>query len=91
MLPRRSPTKGHPAAAGIGTNLYLAKVAPTSLPKSKDNIGYLNEGLYKRCCMPRAHNRLAGGPRYGEALYKRNPDMYGVAHYPPELLYRNSE
>ncbi|MBQ3583924.1 MAG: DNA repair protein [Lachnospiraceae bacterium] len=37
------------ATCGIGTNLYLAKVALDITAKhSKDNIGYLNEDLYRK-------------------------------------------
>ena len=39
---------GITAAAGIGTNMYLAKIALDITAKhSKDNIGYLDENLYK--------------------------------------------
>ena len=42
-------TKGITATAGIGTNLYLAKVALDIMSKhAKDNIGYLNEELYQK-------------------------------------------
>ena len=42
-------TKGITATAGIGTNLYLAKVALDIMAKhAKDNIGYLNEELYQK-------------------------------------------
>ena len=42
-------TRKHiPAAAGIGTNLYLAKVAlDITAKKTKDHIGYLTEELYR--------------------------------------------
>lgn len=37
------------AACGIGTNLYLAKVALDITAKhAKDNMGYLNEDLYRQ-------------------------------------------
>jgi len=42
-------TKGITATAGIGTNLYLAKVALDIMAKhAEDNIGYLNEELYQK-------------------------------------------
>jgi len=42
-------TTGITSAAGIGTNLYLSKIALDITAKhSKDNIGYLDEELYKK-------------------------------------------
>ena len=81
-----------PATAGIGTNLYLAKIAlDITAKKNKSHIGYLDEKTY--CDTLWRHrpiidfwqvadgtaNRLA---RY--AIY----DMYGVAHSPIDLLYK---
>ena len=38
-----------PSTAGVGTNLYLAKIALDITAKhSKDHIGYLNEELYRK-------------------------------------------
>lgn len=84
--------KGIPSAAGIGTNLYLAKIAlDCTSKKSKDNIGFLDEELFKRTMW--RHRPLtdfwhiAGG--IARRLAKKGIyDMYGIAHYPPELLYR---
>ncbi len=84
--------KGIPAAAGIGTNLYLAKVAlDITSKKSKENIGFLNEELYKKTLwhyMPITDFwQVAGG--IARRLAKRGIfDMYGVAHCPQELLFR---
>ena len=37
-----------PSTVGIGTNLYLAKIAlDITAKKSKDHMGYLNEELYR--------------------------------------------
>ena len=42
-------TTGITATAGIGTNLYLAKVALDITAKQvKDNMGYLDEELYQK-------------------------------------------
>ena len=42
-------TTGITAAAGIGTNLYLAKIALDITAKhTKDHIGYLDEELYRK-------------------------------------------
>lgn len=81
-----------PAAAGIGTNLYLAKVAlDITAKKTKDHIGYLDEATYRATLGKHrpitdfwqvstgTANRLA---RYG--VY----DMAGVAALPQETLYR---
>ncbi|MBQ8372619.1 MAG: DNA repair protein [Clostridia bacterium] len=80
------------ATAGIGTNLFLAKVALDVVAKhSPDHIGYLDEEIYSRTV---AHHRpitdiwnvgrgiAARLARYG--VY----DMAGVARMPSELLYR---
>ena len=92
LLAEIADKKGIPAAAGIGTNLYLAKVAlDITSKKSKDNIGYLNEGLYKKMLWRHVPITDFWQVAHGTArrLYKRGIfDMYGVAHYPPELLYR---
>ena len=81
-----------PAAAGIGTNLYLAKVAlDITAKKTKDHIGFLNEELYKETLWHHTPitdfwqvargtaNRLS---RYGVT------DMAGVAALPEETLYK---
>lgn len=82
-----------PATCGIGTNLYLAKIALDITAKhSKDHIGILTEESFKETLWNHrpitdfwniAHgtaNRLA---RYG--IY----DMEGIAKCPEDLLYRN--
>lgn len=81
-----------PATAGVGTNLYLAKVAlDITAKKARDHIGYLDEDKYRETLW---HHRpitdfwqVARGTasrlsRYG--IY----DMKGVADTPEELLYR---
>lgn len=81
-----------PATAGIGTNLFLAKVAlDISAKHTADHLGYLNEELYRQTLWEHrpitdfwqvakgTANRLA---RYG--IY----DMKGVATAPEELMYR---
>ena len=81
-----------PAAAGIGTNLYLAKGAlDITAKKTKDHIGFLNEELYKETLWHHkpitdfwqvargTANRLL---RYGVT------DMAGVAALPEETLYK---
>src|SRR5574344_455695 len=81
-----------PATAGIGTNLYLAKIAlDISAKKAKDHMGYLTEELYRETLWDHrpitdfwqvargTANRLA---RYGIV------DMRGIANAPEELMYR---
>lgn len=84
--------KNIPATAGIGTNLYLAKIAlDITAKKNKSHIGYLDEKSY--CETLWRHRpitdfwQVANGTaerleRY--AIY----DMYGVAHGPVDLLYK---
>ena len=81
-----------PATAGIGTNLYLAKVALDITAKhSRDHIGYLDEDTYKKTLWDHRPItdfwQVAGGTaarlaRYG--IY----DMGGVARAPEQLLYK---
>ncbi len=81
-----------PATAGIGTNMYLAKIALDITAKhSPDHIGYLDEELFKATLWDHrpitdfwgiatgTANRLAR-----LAIY----DMRGIAKCPPELLYK---
>lgn len=81
-----------PSTVGIGTNLYLAKIAlDISAKHSTDHIGYLDTDLYIKTLWKYkpitdfwqvakgTANRLA---KYG--IY----DMEGVAKFPPERLYK---
>lgn len=82
-----------PSTAGIGTNLYLAKVALDITAKhSRDHIGYLDEQLYRDTLWTHrpitdfwqvARGTAARLARYG--IY----DMGGIARAPEELIYRN--
>lgn len=81
-----------PAAAGIGTNLYLAKVAlDITAKKTKDHIGYLTEESYRETLWHHrpitdfwqiAHGTAKRLERYG--VY----DMAGIARMPEDTLYR---
>lgn len=81
-----------PAAAGIGTNLYLAKVAlDITAKKTKDHIGVLDEQTYKETLW---HHRpitdfwqVASGTANRLARYGVF-DMAGVAALPEDTLYR---
>ncbi|MBP5269649.1 MAG: DNA repair protein, partial [Clostridia bacterium] len=81
-----------PSTAGIGTNLYLAKIALDITAKhSPDHVGFLDEDIYRGTLWDHrpitdfwmvaagTANRLAGCGIY---------DMRGVAQAAPELLYR---
>ncbi|MBR5315091.1 MAG: DNA repair protein [Clostridia bacterium] len=85
-------TTGIPAACGIGTNLYLAKIAlDITAKKSPEHIGILDEESYIKTLWDHkpitdfwhvgkgTANTLA---RYG--IYT----MRDIAHYPQDTLYR---
>lgn len=80
------------ATAGIGTNLYLAKVALDITAKHvKDNIGYLDEELYRKNLWN--HRSLTDFWRVGAGTVKRLNSMgimtmYDVAHADEDMLYR---
>lgn len=81
-----------PSTAGIGTNLYLAKIALDITAKhSKDHIGYLTEETYIKTLWNHrpledfwqiAHGTASRLARYG--IY----DMEGIANASQQLLYR---
>ena len=66
-------TTGITATCGIGTNLYLTKIALDIISKHvKDNIGYLTEERFKKLLWH--HTTLT--------------DMYDIAHYNESILYK---
>lgn len=81
-----------PATAGVGTNLYLAKIALDITAKhAPDHIGYLDEELYIKTLWKHrpitdfwqvARGTAARLARYG--IY----DMERLAHAPTELIYK---
>lgn len=83
---------GITATAGIGTNLYLAKVALDITAKHvKDNVGYLDEELYQKTLWN--HRPLTDFWRVGAGTVKRLSSigimtMGDVAHAQEEVLYR---
>lgn len=83
---------GITATVGIGTNLYLAKIALDITAKhAKDNMGYLDEDLYKQLLWH--HKPLTDFWMIGAGTAKRLAmlgidDMYGIAHYPEKILYK---
>ena len=82
-----------PSTAGIGTNLFLAKVAlDITAKKAKNHIGYLDEQIYRDTLWNHrpitdfwqiANGTAARLARYG--IY----DMGGIARAPEKLIYRN--
>ncbi len=85
-------TKGISATCGIGTNLYLCKIALDLTAKhSSDNIGYLDEEKYKKELWH--HKPLSDFWQIGRGIEKRLNkmrifDMYDLAHTEPERLYK---
>ncbi len=81
-----------PSTAGIGTNLYLAKIALDITAKhTKDHMGYLTEELYRETLWDHQPItdfwQVAGGTqrrleRYGIFT------MRGIAEAAPETIYR---
>lgn len=85
-------TTGITATAGIGTNLYLTKIALDITAKhSKTNIGYLDEEKYKKELWH--HTPITDFWRINvgteNRLHKLHlKDMYDVAHCDPKILYK---
>jgi DNA polymerase V len=85
-------TLGVAAACGIGTNLYLSKVALDITAKhSKDFIGYLNEELFKKTLWN--HKPITDFWRIGPGTARRLntigvQTMGGVAETNVKLLYQ---
>lgn len=82
-----------PATCGIGTNLYLAKIALDITAKHcKDHIGILNEESFKETLWEHRPItdfwNIARGTATRLARYGIH-DMKGIANCPEELLYRN--
>ena len=80
------------AAVGIGTNLYLTKIALDITAKhSKDNIGYLDEEIYKKELwhhIPLTDFWQIGKGIENRLLNLRLKDMYDVAHCEEAILYK---
>ena len=80
------------ATAGIGTNMYLAKIALDITAKhSATNIGYLDEEKYQKELW--YHKPLSDFWQIGKGIEKRLNKMriftmYDVAHADPKRLYK---
>lgn len=83
---------GIPATAGIGTNMYLAKIALDITAKhATDRIGWLTEEKFKKELWHHKPISDFWGISTGttERLLKYGiTDMYGVAHCSEDLLYK---
>ncbi len=85
-------TTGITASAGIGTNLYLAKIALDIIAKrSEDYVGFLNEELYKKELW--YHEPLIDFWQIGRGIEKRLnnmgiKNMYGISICPEYKLYK---
>lgn len=83
---------GITATVGIGTNLFLTKVALDITAKhAPDNMGYLDEDLFKQLIWH--HKPITDiwmiGPGTAKRLAKFGiDDLYGVAHFPEQPLYK---
>ncbi len=80
------------ATAGIGTNLYLAKVAMDIVAKHvPGHIGVLNEGMYRKYMW--SHQPLTDFWGFGRGTVRRLAkfgvcDMRGIAEMPEQALYK---
>lgn len=85
-------TTGITATAGVGTNLYLAKVALDIMAKHvEDNIGYLDETLYQKKLWN--HRPLTDFWRVGAGTVNRLASMgiftmADIARADEDMLYR---
>ena len=81
-----------PSTVGIGTNLYLAKIALDITAKhAKDHIGYLNEELYRETLWDHKPItdfwQIAGGTARRLEKYGITT-MRGIANFPEDILYK---
>ena len=85
-------TYGISSAAGIGTNMYLAKIALDITAKhSPSNIGFLDEEKYKKELWH--HKPLSDFWQIGKGIEKRLNkmgifDMYDIAHSDYKKIYK---
>ncbi len=84
--------KGIPATAGIGTNLYLAKIALDVMAKrTPDHMGYLDEELFKKYLWDHTPITDFWGISRGTEARLRHlgiTTMRGIAMAPERSLYK---
>lgn len=92
LMDEIAETKGIPATAGIGTNLYLAKIAlDITAKKCPDRIGYLNEQTFRETLWTHRPITDFWGIAKGIAnrLAKKGIcDMQTITKCPEEILYK---
>lgn len=80
------------ATAGVGTNLFLAKIAMDIVAKHvPEHIAYLDEGIFKETLW--YHRPLTDIWNIGKGIAGRLQkygvyDLHGVTLLPPEMLYK---
>ena len=85
-------TTGIPASCGIGTNLYLAKIAlDITAKRSPDFMGILDEEKYIATLWD--HRPLTDFWHIGRGISERLSEygiytMRALANYPPQILYK---
>ncbi|MBE7087889.1 MAG: DNA repair protein, partial [Clostridiales bacterium] len=83
---------GIPATVGIGTNLYLAKIAlDITAKKAPDFIGYLDEFEYRKTLWH--HRPITDFWQIANGMEKRLEkmgirDMYDITRHPEKFLYK---
>lgn len=81
-----------PSTAGIGTNLYLAKIALDITAKhARDHVGYLDEELYRKTLW--RHRPITDFWMIASGTAARLArlgvhDMQGITELPADILYR---
>ena len=92
ILDRIYEKTGLIATVGIGTNLYLAKIAmDVSAKHNADRIAYLNEDLYRQTLWH--HTPMTDFWMLGNGTERRLHklgiyDMYDLSQFPIEILYK---
>ena len=83
---------GITATVGIGTNLFLAKIALDITAKhAKDCMGYLDEDLFKQLIwhhQPITDIWMIGPGTANRLAMLGIKDLYGVAHYNEKILFK---
>lgn len=83
---------GIPSTAGIGTNLFLAKVAlDITAKKSRDHLGYLNEEIFRETLWDHKPITDFWQIARGKAERLRRmgiTTMRGICYAPQEILYK---
>ncbi len=78
--------------AGIGTNLYLTKIALDIMAKhNKDHVAFLNEDLYKKYLWhytPLTEFWMISTGTYNRLKELGIKDMYDIANYDEKVLYK---